>query len=333
MLVIGSPGADSIRISHPSDIAEARRRCLVLTHPAGSPDDYASRVATVVTELGTNILKHAENGRIFVRSMDDTGVQLVAADQGPGIKDVTRALQDGYSTSGTMGSGLGSVGRLSDQFTIFSDPRGTVVVAEVRHKKTLAAPSFTAGAAYIPAPGESVSGDAWAIRDLGHTVRVFLIDGLGHGPIAARPAQDALATLSELDDQSPVDAMRSIHNALRPTRGAAAALADIELSTGRAEMAGIGNISATSFSDGSSKQMISFHGILGSQLPRSFRSYEAPLGPEGRLLLHSDGVRNDWPMEPAATLHPAVVAAILLRDYRRGPDDASVAMVSLGGRS
>lgn len=89
-----------------------------------SPVDR-SLLATLVSELGSNILKYAGNGHIRVRSTPQgqrIGVEVVAEDQGPGIRDVALAMQDHYSSSGTLGLGLSGVRRMSSQFQIESAP-------------------------------------------------------------------------------------------------------------------------------------------------------------------------------------------------------------------
>lgn len=90
-------------------------------------------VATAVSELAGNIIKYATRGEVVVRGVKERGrrgVEVVVSDNGPGIADVEQALQDHFSTSGTLGLGLPGVKRLMDQFSIESAPgRGTTVVA------------------------------------------------------------------------------------------------------------------------------------------------------------------------------------------------------------
>jgi serine/threonine-protein kinase RsbT len=97
-------------------------------------DETASRmVATAASELARNILKYAGCGELRVRLYDQggrRGVEIEAIDRGPGIADAERALEDHFSSGGTLGLGLPGVRRLMDEFELASEPgRGTRVVA------------------------------------------------------------------------------------------------------------------------------------------------------------------------------------------------------------
>ena len=92
-------------------------------------------VALIVTELATNILKHAKRGEILMRLLDrgDTlGVEFLSLDQGPGIANLTQCFRDGYSTAGSPGTGLGAIARLADEFDMHTIPgKGTAVLARL----------------------------------------------------------------------------------------------------------------------------------------------------------------------------------------------------------
>lgn len=91
-------------------------------------------IATVISELARNILLYAEHGEVVLTLLDKggkRGILIVAADEGPGIPDVARAMQDGYSTSGGLGLGLPGVKRVMDEFEIVSRVgRGTLVTTK-----------------------------------------------------------------------------------------------------------------------------------------------------------------------------------------------------------
>ena len=95
--------------------------------------DQKSRVATAVSELARNIVKYADEGEIVLRPKESgriVGIEVVATDAGPGIEDVERALEDHFSSGGTLGLGLPGVRRLMDEFDLTSTPgEGTRVVA------------------------------------------------------------------------------------------------------------------------------------------------------------------------------------------------------------
>lgn len=116
-----------------SDIYAATQRTRGLARGLQLGEADQVRVETVIMELGRNILLYAGQGEIIVQVVGRQGrlgLQVQAVDRGPGIPNVELALQDGYSTSGGLGTGLGAVRRLMDEFTVESTPgRGTRVTA------------------------------------------------------------------------------------------------------------------------------------------------------------------------------------------------------------
>ena len=107
------------------DIVRVRMRGRAMAMELGFPAATATLVATAISELARNILLYARRGEIVLSALerdDRRGIAIVASDQGPGIQDVGRALQDGYSTSGRLGLGLPGVRRLMDAFEIDSRP-------------------------------------------------------------------------------------------------------------------------------------------------------------------------------------------------------------------
>jgi serine/threonine-protein kinase RsbT len=103
---------------------------------AGSAEPFAARVATVVSELATNIVRYAGLGMVTVvcRQMGQESramvLEVVAMDRGPGIADVAVALRERHSTGGSLGLGLSAVGRMADDLRVASQPgQGTTVTA------------------------------------------------------------------------------------------------------------------------------------------------------------------------------------------------------------
>jgi len=113
------------------DIVGVRQKGRELAAQAGFSDGDQTVIAAAISEIARNILMYAKRGEINLAvadSGDQVGLVVVARDQGPGIADVHRALQDGYSTSGGLGLGLPGARRLMDEFDIHSRPgEGTIV--------------------------------------------------------------------------------------------------------------------------------------------------------------------------------------------------------------
>ncbi|MFB6846722.1 SpoIIE family protein phosphatase [Streptomyces sp. NPDC056373] len=488
---------------------------------AGLDERRTAAAALVATELATNLLKHAEGGQVLIDvvappvlregSWGSRVVQIAAVDHGPGIPDVPAALRDGFTTSRSLGAGLGTCLRVSDEFALHSVPgRGTVAVARVSStprategpagpegrvsaggqwpggappfgavacggltghapvpsgapgrtgrapgdpggptrpaapargtdpalhaapgcdfpatdapatgpgprttpahgsedagapgdgsasrtapahglanpgdpgtgaaSRTPAAHGLTdagatgsgpwtkpgeqrgatargasdagvaaqnrsspvsgvrAGGVNIPYGGAEYSGDAWAWVRAGDLVTLMLADGLGHGPEAARASSAAVTALHRWAHLSPAEALRRLHDALRSTRGAAVALAQLDLTAGRLRFAGIGNVGARLRTDGSWHPLLSRPGIVGVHRPGTLREEAADWVGDPILILHTDGLPSRWtpPSDPGLpATDPAVTAAVTIRDAsspaRPVRDDTAVAVLT-----
>src|SRR5215469_8573752 len=244
-----SAGQVVLHVNDPSLTGEARRIAVRLAEEIGMEESDRGAVAIAVTEMATNIVKHAGTGRIVCEQLATNGtrgIRFLAMDKGPGIRNISAALEDGYSTAGTSGNGLGAVRRLSTSFDIYSAPeRGTCIMADFwLRKKAYADQNLQLGVVSIAQHGESVCGDGWLFKTNHGTAWLMVADGLGHGVFAAEAAREAERVLSETTSDSPAVIMADVHGALRKTRGAAAAITVIDQQKGRLSFAGLGNISA-----------------------------------------------------------------------------------------
>ncbi|MFD8228142.1 SpoIIE family protein phosphatase [Streptomyces massasporeus] len=459
---------------------------------AGLDERRTAAAALVATELATNLLKHAEGGQVLIDVVappvlregreGSRTVQIAAIDHGPGIADVPAALRDGFSTSRSLGAGLGTCLRLSDDFALHSVPgSGTVAVARVGttprgdeasvrpgggvaaggrwpggeppfgavacggltghaaagltgqaqgatgglapaadrahgpytppghahpgtgapvpptatshalrdtgtrdprtasthgladagtpapqaaphhgpadagadparrtapfgdspdpgaapQNRSLPVTGVRSGGVNIPYGGAEYSGDAWACVRAGDRVTLMLADGLGHGPEAARASSAAVTALYRWAHLSPAESLGRLHDALKGTRGAAVAMAQLDLSAGRLRFAGIGNVGARLHTDGSWHHLLSRPGIVGVHRPATLREEEADWTDEPLLILHTDGLPSRWtpPAGPGpAAADPAVTAAVTIRDAsspaRPVRDDTAVAVLT-----
>ncbi|MFH8462473.1 ATP-binding SpoIIE family protein phosphatase [Streptomyces sp. NPDC017991] len=148
----------------------ARGAAAALGRRIGLGEQRTAELVLAVTELATNLTKHAIDGSLLLRVLrNDTtaGVEVVAVDAGPGMADVPAALRDGMSTLGSLGIGLGAIHRLADSLHIHSRPGlGTVQLARFWprpvHPRVAGEPPV--GGITRPISGEEVCGDAWAAR-------------------------------------------------------------------------------------------------------------------------------------------------------------------------
>ncbi|MFJ4834649.1 ATP-binding SpoIIE family protein phosphatase [Streptomyces sp. NPDC088747] len=322
----------------------ARGAAATLARRIGLNSHRSAEVALAVTEAATNVQRHAEDGALLlrvVRAGDEAGVEFLTVDSGPGMADVSASLADGVSSAGTLGIGLGAVARLADHFDLHSVAgRGTVMTARFWSRtvdgRAVAGPSGASPASGVTRPisGESVCGDAWAVRavdDGGHrpALLVMLCDGLGHGPLAARASHAAVKAFHATRDLSPEGVLTAVHLALRGTRGGAVAVARIEPAAGRLLYCGIGNVSGFLLGDDGRRALLSAPGIVGAHM-RRLRTFEEPLPDHGALVMHSDGLTERWDHRtlPGLLNHsPLVMAGQLLREAGVRRDDAGVVVV------
>src|SRR5690606_892412 len=123
----------ALPIDDMSRVGEARREAALLARQVGFSEEEQSRVAIVASELATNLQRHATRDRwFFVRAINHQAtpeIELVAVDGGPGIRSLQEAEQDGFSTSGGAGQGLGAVRRLASELDVHTSASGTAILA------------------------------------------------------------------------------------------------------------------------------------------------------------------------------------------------------------
>jgi anti-sigma regulatory factor (Ser/Thr protein kinase) len=319
-----------VPITDMSSVGEARRRALLVAQRLGFDETRAGELALLATEASRNVLVHGGGGDVVVSGMGGDGhpvARILALDKGPGIPNVAQAMTDGYSTAGTMGGGMGAMKRLATSLEVFTGRGGTILLLELGEAAAL--DKLRIAGLAVPHPNERFCGDAWAFHHDEDRMKVLLVDGLGHGRDAANAADEAVAAFHKRVELKPGELLSILHDALKKTRGAVAAIAEIRPKEGVLTYAGVGNISAVVLSGGASRCLVSHNGTLGMVTSR-IQEFRADWPADTVLVLHSDGLQSRWDLSSYAGLmarHPAVIGAALLRDFRRQRDDASVVVV------
>jgi anti-sigma regulatory factor (Ser/Thr protein kinase) len=316
-----------------SQVGQARRRAVYMASTLGFDEIRSAELSIVVTEAARNIAVHAREGYVVLSPWSvggQAGIDIFAIDRGKGIPDIDRASEDGFSTAGTAGQGLGAMSRIAGQLHIYSAPDfGTVLFARVsRESKEMRsdAVDLKMGALSVPISGETVCGDAWsAHHEPGRSI-YLMADGLGHGPLAAEAANEAVRVFNEIADRPPEFILREIHSALAKTRGAAISVAEVAHGAETLNYAGVGNISAVVHCAGKTRSVVSMNGTVGHSVAK-FQQFSYPWEKASMLIMHSDGVATRWNLDQysgLASRHPALIAAVLYRDFVRGRDDATI---------
>jgi anti-sigma regulatory factor (Ser/Thr protein kinase) len=294
-----------------------------------------SKVGIVVTELANNLVRYAKDGVLLLHEMSReaiAGIEILSLDKGPGIDNISECLQDGFSTGSTPGNGMGAIQRLSSFFDIYSMPNiGTAIAAHVWADPVdiqAVKPSgkLDLGVVCLPKDGEEISGDTWASSSRDQACLILVADGLGHGPQAAQAAIEAVRVFDEQHHQSPKEIVMVAHQALRSTRGAALAIAQINFDTQTLDYAGVGNIAGAILTANSHVNLVSLNGTVGYAV-RKVQEFSYAWHSSGLLIMHSDGLGTQWHLDRYPGLsqkHPSLIAGVLYRDYNRGRDDVTV---------
>lgn len=340
----------SIQIDHASDVGVCRRKASSFAKKLGFADVKMGEIAIIVSEMVSNVVKHANAKGHFVmcRVQDDhdhIGLETWCCDEGDGIANPSRVMQDGVSNKNTLGLGMGSIRRLSDEFEINPEKPDQLkyeVFSSIRtfntclrSRKWLPNLQWTGsskhlelGASSRPKPGETLNGDSYAITHLSATrTLVSVIDGLGHGKEAHLASSLAKEQIL-LRQDSPVDVLiKQIHSALKGTRGATVALALIDSEKKTIRFTGIGNIETWVFSEIGKKGLLSYGGIIGHNM-RTPKIFDVDFSPGDTLCMFSDGISTRWNCDDIEMkANTQSVAESIMNKFSKINDDASILVV------
>lgn len=326
--------ADLVRLElqDVSQVAEARRAVTTLCASHGISEELRGQAALVVTEAASNVIKHGGGGELLAQVVGDGGraVEILALDKGRGMADVARCMEDGFSTAGTPGTGLGAIRRQSKRFDVYSQPgAGTALFAHLGPEIWPEPRAARFCGLSIAKPGESACGDAWTVATGAGKTLAMVADGLGHGPQAADASRAAVRALAEVGLQGPEAVLEAAHGRLRALRGAAVAVAELDFERRAVGFAGVGNISGVVVAPGHRQALFSHNGTVGHEL-RKLQRFDYRWPGEAVLVMASDGIATGWDLAKYPGLlarDPAVIAGVLYRDFRRTRDDATVLVV------
>jgi anti-sigma regulatory factor (Ser/Thr protein kinase) len=322
-------------VTEPSQVAEGRRLVLWLASRLEFSEERAGQAALIASELGTNLAKHARGGELLVSPVttadgEPGGIEILSLDKGPGMPEIAAARRDGYSTTGTLGHGLGAIQRQADQLDIYTHTSGTAIAARIWRERPpvdTGQSRFEVGAVHVSKTGEVVCGDDWGWRQRNGRLSIFLADGLGHGLYAHDAAAAAIRVYATGHEQTPRMLISDVHAALRPTRGAAVAMLAVDLERRTGTFSGLGNIAGQILlPSGGRHNMVSHNGTAGHAAGR-IEEFNYPVPPQATIVMFSDGLASRWDLGayPGLTSKsPALIAGVLYRDHSRGRDDVTV---------
>lgn len=324
----------SLPVVEASQVGAARRRSVHEAQAVGLGQEEGDRLAIIVTEIATNLLRHAREGEVIIAAEQVDGrahVTVLGVDVGPGIGNLEAALEDGFTTAeagdGGIGGGLGAIERLSDMFDIYSDANGTTVTSVVGAPRSGRTPGLDVDGVVVSKPGFEEGGDVFAFRHEEDATLVMLIDVLGHGPAAAEEARRARAAFADGRSSSLPEIHAAVGDALEGRRGAAGLIVKLPREGEVLEAIGLGNVRGEILGrDGERRGIPCAPGIIGATT-RPPRPTEHEWRPGAALVLSTDGLRSSQRLgEPIALFDrdPLTIAATLYKRRRRGSDDAGV---------
>jgi anti-sigma regulatory factor (Ser/Thr protein kinase) len=328
--------------SHTQFIAEDRSYFSILKKEihqlalqAGFSAKKIGEIDIVVAEMASNLIKHAGGGQILVRLFeedDNEAIELISIDSGPGMADPVRMIEDGISTANTLGHGFGAMKRFSDTFQVFSiKDWGTIVLCRI-YKKELRQNGkknpVEVRSVIVPKPGETVSGDGSSFTLDNDCLKIFLGDGLGHGPEAHFAVQQAVAAFKNYTgDANPIDMIRHLHAEVKKTRGLVGTVAIYYFKEKKWRICGVGNISTRIQTNMVCKNYMSYNGIIGLNVPNSLQEQVVEHERGQIMLLCSDGILTRWDVQKFSAVFKydlSILAAVIYKDFGRKTDDMSV---------
>lgn len=296
---------------------------------AGLDEHAIESMAAAASELGHNHLRHAARGHVAVRPIDRgsvPGLEVIAADAGPGIADPVRALSGEPRRAGSLGVGLSAARGLSHEMDL--DVRaGEGTCVRIRR---FAAPVSRREVAVLsrPTEGESVSGDDALAIEISGGLLLAVADGLGHGELARAASAAAMDVIRAAPALTPAELLATCGPALRSTRGAVAAIAWLEPGGKAVTIASAGNVTGLVYGPRSAHRALGNPHVLGSpHRPPRFDEQRMELDSHRTIVLFSDGVsaRADLSDEPDTLRQPPIaVAQRLVERFGRRDDDIMV---------
>ena len=321
-----------------------RSRLLSAARRLGLAESRRENMALVASEMASNLIKHA-GGRGMLQIWEQPGgmLDVVSFAYGPGMGNPHLAQEDGYSTKGTLGKGLGSMQRLADDFGIFSQMagagerwHGTVVWCRFRAhaggaKRGAGEADFCQLGLFVRSlSNDRYNGDHVYVDIRPERLRLLHLDGLGHGESAELATArldryftqaDSLGHLLEIVDRH----LRS--NA----RGAVAVACEIDAATRELRMLGVGDMAAHLCRNGQVQHYAFAPGVLGRE-HKNPQEAGAVLVRGASLVSTSDGIRRGWGEDAFPGLcnqHPQLMAYVIGNVMARMTDDQSVCVLKL----
>ena len=258
-------------------------------------------------------------------------IDIFAMDYGPGIDDIKMAQKDGFTTSKTMGKGLGSIQRMADDYDLYSlkdnkNWHGVAIWGRFYLNKNERPANYQLGQFQRAYHDIAHNGDDIWLNVNKHRVSWLHLDGTGHGEEAYNIVKKVRQVKTDIHGESTRQMLDITARALTDTPGAAGAALKFNISTRQIEYSAVGDMRMTIIHNNQLTDLEVSSGVLGD-VSRSYNSQSVTSGSHELFISASDGIRRNWKLEDFPGLwekHPQLVCFLLGNRKGRNSDDQSM---------
>src|SRR5215831_12951295 len=323
----------SIPIYDEASVSSARQRVRDVGQRLDLSKELIENTALIASELTHNQLSYSKQGYFAVKPIerqDVKGLEVIAADLGPGIERPALAIEDAVSTSGTsLGAGLGAVRRIADEVEF--DNRISEGLCIVARKFETRPVSLCCEIAIMgrPFPGEAISGDDAVFIQSESGFVAAVSDGLGHGPEAREASNQSIEVLSRNREAGVEQILIDINEQLGRTRGCVMSIARFNKLNGMCDCVSVGDVHSHLYKLRDARFFAATPLVLGTgQLAKQkVRVETATVEPDSVLVMFTDGLKSGTNLKGQLDVlrQPAIcIAQHLLEHYSRPNDDTLV---------
>jgi anti-sigma regulatory factor (Ser/Thr protein kinase) len=325
-----------IAIYDEASVSSTRQRVRAVGSGLNLDTETIESAALITSELAHNQLVHARRGYIAVKPIerrDVTGLEITAADTGPGITNLGDAIKDKtLRHSGSLGAGLEAVYRIADEVEFDSRiDEGTCIVARKFRTRPVALCCEVAIMGR-PCPGEGISGDDSFYVQSESGFFAAVADGLGHGPEAREASNRAVETLIANAESGLAQVVTTLNRELAATRGCAMSIVRFNKHDRAIECTSLGDVHAHIYKLREANFFASTPFIVGDgELPKQRIRIEKGIAEPGAVLvMFSDGLKSRTSLKGQLEVlrQPAIAIAQHLLENDSRPDDDALVLVA-----
>ncbi len=311
-------------VSSDEDIYRVRSEMAKFAGKIRLTEKEIEELRIVITEIAKNIIKHSSSGKLSISFGEEVEKSVrIEAENPTDNKDTAEIFDDGYSTANTLGIGLGAVKRLLTDVKVKIENgkfilTGKKVFSENKKENFIQTSVFSR-----PKPGFKSNGDAYFIKRYEDSAIVAVMDGIGHGDKASEASGIAVKVLEDKYRDELEQIVLTMHRRLHGSRGCVAGIVRMS-KEGRIEYLGVGNIRTQIYTADRYKRLVSFDGLLGSNV-RTLRTDHLDLSTPCLVVLHSDGISSFSFEDKRIVYRPVMeLAKEAFEKHKKSSDDATL---------